>query len=826
MKRAIVSVIAMLSFGSLPASGNIIDIPDDYETIQEGIDASADGDTVLVHPGTYVENINFNGHNIVLGSLFLTTGDTSYIEQTIIDGNDSNSVVTFNSGEDRTAVITGFTVQNGHGYGSGGGVKIIGEARPIILGNIIRWNHAWGSEGGGGSGGGIYCSGSNAIIINNSIYGNQTCDGAGIFCNYSEALIVGNIISQNEALGGSEGGGGNGGGIGSHGSIAIIKNNIITNNSGWALFRGGRGGGISSDGGGVIENNTIIGNHAISGGGISAGNATVIVNTIIWENTASDSPQISGNPAVSYCDIQDTLWPGEGNLSIAPLFVDQYNGDFHLQDSIDCGDSSYSPCIDAGHPRILDNLMDCSWGLGTELSDMGAFGGGISFPAVINVPDDYPSIQEGIIASMPHDTVLVWPHTYFENINFLGRNIVLGSLFLTTGDTSYISSTIIDGDSSSSVVTFENGENSDAIISGFSIINGFAENGGGIYCHHSGPRIVKNIISDNSASLQGGGIYCDYANPTIRNNEIINNSAYVGGGIDCHNSDATISNNIISDNFATSQGAGVKCEGYPPIIPDPSITNNVINSNISGYRGGGIYIYNCNSVIENNTITLNSADSLGGGIYINGSDPIITNTTFWGDIAPIGFEIYIQNGSPFFTYSNIQGGWEGEGNIDVDPLFRDPENGDFRLMSTACGDPYDSPCIDAGNPAIIDSLLDCSWGLGTILSDMGAYGGGDSVQVSIEDRDAEVPRQFALAQNYPNPFNTITIIQYSLPGATHIVIDIYDLLGRKVETLVQGEQTAGHHQIVWDAGGCSSGMYFYRIQAGENTEIRKMLLIK
>ncbi len=68
------------------ASATIINIPDNYTTIQEGIDSSSDGDTVLVQPGIYVENINFNGHNIVLGSLFLTMRDTSYIEQTVIDG--------------------------------------------------------------------------------------------------------------------------------------------------------------------------------------------------------------------------------------------------------------------------------------------------------------------------------------------------------------------------------------------------------------------------------------------------------------------------------------------------------------------------------------------------------------------------------------------------------------------------------------------------------------------------------------------------------------------------------------------------------------------
>jgi hypothetical protein len=88
-----------LLFFYLPVGSTIINIPADYSTIQQGINASIDGDTVLVQPGTYVENINFNGQNIVLGSLFLTTGDTSYISQTVIDGDSAGTVLTLTSGE-------------------------------------------------------------------------------------------------------------------------------------------------------------------------------------------------------------------------------------------------------------------------------------------------------------------------------------------------------------------------------------------------------------------------------------------------------------------------------------------------------------------------------------------------------------------------------------------------------------------------------------------------------------------------------------------------------------------------------------------------------
>ncbi|MEE8418381.1 MAG: T9SS type A sorting domain-containing protein, partial [candidate division Zixibacteria bacterium] len=90
----------------------------------------------------------------------------------------------------------------------------------------------------------------------------------------------------------------------------------------------------------------------------------------------------------------------------------------------------------------------------------------------------------------------------------------------------------------------------------------------------------------------------------------------------------------------------------------------------------------------------------------------------------------------------------------------------------------------------------------------------------------ELPHYFSISQNYPNPFNASTTIQYNLPAVSDVKIDIYNILGRKVETLIQGEQQAGYHQITWDAEDASSGLYFYRIQAGEYAETKKMLLLK
>jgi len=151
---------------------------------------------------------------------------------------------------------------------------------------------------------------------------------------------------------------------------------------------------------------------------------------------------------------------------------------------------------------------------------------------IINVPADYPTIQAGIDVASDGNTVLVQPGTYVENINYNGKNITVGSLFLTTQDTSYISQTIIDGDSLDSVVKFESGEDSTAVLTGFSIIHGYSSNGGGIYCYnYSSPSLENVTITGNSANT-GGGIYYGWSpSPSLENVTITGNSANTGGGI-------------------------------------------------------------------------------------------------------------------------------------------------------------------------------------------------------------------------------------------------------------------------------------------------------
>ncbi|MCK4406425.1 MAG: right-handed parallel beta-helix repeat-containing protein [Bacteroidales bacterium] len=439
------------------------------------------------------------------------------------------------------------------------------------------------------------------------------------------------------------------------------------------------------------------------------------------------------------------------------------------------------------------------------------------FPTIIIVDQsgggNYTTIQEGINNANNGDTVLVYPGTYYENIDYYGKNITVASLLLTTQDTIYISQTIINGNQNGSVVKFVSGEGLNSIIKGFTITNGFASYidsipaGGGIKCINSSPTIEKNIIKENG---------CDW---------------YIdGGGIYCENSNSHILNNTISDNEGAYYGAGICIYDSSEVL----IKGNVIFNNLtwSGYgiaKGGGVFCGGnmCYAVIEQNTICNNIVDfGNGGGICSNNAS--IVNTILWNNYPDeIAGQITI-------TYSDVQGGWTGIGNIDADPLFADTANGDFHLTWENFPIPDDtkSPCIDAGDPA---SPLDPD----STIADMGAFY-FDQTITSIDP--PVVQGNYKLYQNYPNPFNLTTTISFSVPQTSSFVnLDIYNIKGQKIKTLritpldfdrddfIYGLR---NNQVVWDGKNESgesvdSGIYFYQLKFNNGySQTKKMLLLK
>lgn len=253
--------------------------------------------------------------------------------------------------------------------------------------------------------------------------------------------------------------------------------------------------------------------------------------------------------------------------------------------------------------------------------------------------------------------------------------------------------------------------------------------GGGVYCCYSAPTLTNCTIADNEAASSGGGMYCLYCAPTLIHCMFTGNSADYGGAVYCYDAatatltDCTIIGNVadrdgggvycaysagpvmtsctIAANAANTYGGGMHCEYYA----SPTLTNCAIIGN-SAAEGGGVCCAGSSSPrLTNCTITGNSAYD-GVGLYGYGfCSPILTNCVLWAN-APVA--IFVPDGSPVVTYCAVQGGYDGTGNIDANPLFgRDPNPGADNQWGTPDDDygdlhlTHNSMCIDAGNNAAV-----------------------------------------------------------------------------------------------------------------------------
>src|SRR5688500_17317030 len=231
----------------------VLPVPSKFPTIQAAIDSAVRGDTVLVAPGRYFENIRFKGKGIVVASQFARSRNAADIERTIIDGSrpthpDTGTVVRFVNQEDTTAVLEGFTITGGTGtvwldakdlayFREGGGI-LCELAAPTIRHNYIVNNVA--------------------ISKTKNVKGDTliSAGGGAIRCGYSELTIAHNVIRGNR--------GRYGGGIVLFHSAGIVRNNLIVDNSGGEDYGGGGlwlVGSLSYRLGTLVENNTIVNNR-------------------------------------------------------------------------------------------------------------------------------------------------------------------------------------------------------------------------------------------------------------------------------------------------------------------------------------------------------------------------------------------------------------------------------------------------------------------------------------------------------------------------------------------------------------------------------------
>lgn len=306
-------------------------VPMDYPTIQAGIDAAGSGDTVLVSPGIYYENLDFKGKAIVVAS-------AAGAQATIIDGSQAGAVVNFSNGEGPDSIIMGFTIQNGSATW-GSGVSVV-FATPTIISNIIQNNES--PVGGWGAGvGGLY--GSPTVeqnLFRDNSGDSQFLSGVISFVNGSSPVVADNLFVSNSCRAINL--------VLPAGSAPVVINNTIVENP--------VGISASINGLGVFENNILFNN----GVGASLGGNVVWANNLVY----------GGSILYDGLDLTGT----NGNIAADPQLVDPASADFHLQSgspAIDAGDNAapFLPAIDFdGNPRVVAGHTP-----GPAVVDMGAY---------------------------------------------------------------------------------------------------------------------------------------------------------------------------------------------------------------------------------------------------------------------------------------------------------------------------------------------------------------------------------------------------------------------------------------------------------------------
>jgi hypothetical protein len=428
-------------------------------------------------------------------------------------------------------------------------------------------------------------------------------------------------------------------------------------------------------------------------------------------------------------------YEGEGNLDVDPFFADPGSGDYRLGPRSWCTDAGNSDALPPeittdldGNPRFHDDAGVVDTGIGYPCVDMGAYERQSDSPYVtVHVPGNFATIQEAIDAGLDGHEIVVAPGTYNEAIDLQGK-----AIWLHSSDGAEV--TIIDAAGlSNSVIACNSAESRHTFVQGFTITGGEAQyDGGGMNVFQSNPTVIDCVFTGNSAGRGGGGMNVFQSNPTVIDCVFTGNSAggdvYAGRGGGMYINDegnVAVTNCTFTGNTAGHGGGMALSVTYSsPMV----LTNCTFTGNSAKYFGGGLNNLFSSPTVTNCTFTGNTADIYdGGGMYNAGypCNPTVTNCILWGDEPD---EIVNSNSNPIVTYSDVQGGYSGTGNIDADPCFVDVNNPDPNLWNLRLQP--DSPCIDEGDnnatylpatdldglPRIIDG--DCNE---VDVVDMGAY---------------------------------------------------------------------------------------------------------
>lgn len=609
--RVLLCVIAAFLL-RVPATALIIRVPSpDHPTIQSGIDAAVDGDSVVVLPGTYHEvDLNFGGKAITVSGT--DPLDPEVVAGTVVAADRQGGGFLFESGEGPGSVLQGLTVKKawiGYGQSRGGGITCRSAASPRIQYCLLLDNF---SDSGGG---GILCSGHVSPSIANcriedcsSGFDGLFSFGGGVACrNGASPTMMDCVIADCRASGDEAGYGG---------GVACLASDPI-------LVR-----------------------------------CSILRNTVDWGDGMGVFCYFS-SPLLVECEIRDNY---------AANWTGGYGGGAYCWRS----SPSFVRC------RISGNYSrPAGGGLHFDQSD------GLVLDCMIR-GNDVGQGRGGAIAFKSSSEPIIRRTVFVENHGERG-----GALHAELGAAPLIED-----------CRFSSNE---------------AKYGGAFYVEGASIQAEGCGLDGNTASSAGGAIYLTESSGVVSGCELRGNFAVNSGGAIkmTGSTNALLQNCLLAENQAGVLGGGVDI--YYGV---GSLTNCVLAGNEAPITGGGVSLAFAEATISQCTLSKNRSRT-GGGLHSTESTCVVESSILWNNVPD---EIVAEGaGETVVRYTDIVGGWPGEGNIDADPFFRVRFGHDFLLGPM-------SPCVDAGDPTTEDAISDWhprwpDWYPNSPRADMGAYGG-------------------------------------------------------------------------------------------------------
>ncbi len=758
----------------------------DFTVIQQAIDSSVNGDTVLVYPGYYVENLNFNDRSIKLYSLEALTGEDHYIAETTIDGGGVDKVIEIWNQTLIDAEIRGFSITNGYGEGiqGGGGIRISSNGSIKII-NCDIFDNRMEFTGGGiyiardaivefsgvkihdnysGTGGGLsyYPSTNSQLIFSStnrcSVYNNYSTSGMDICFNmiphgYNDTTMI--YLDKFSELEPSF-------------YYASYDYSVSTDTSNPMIF-------------------DILRGHS------TPINADLYVSMYGDDNNSGLTPDDPKYSIVEACRLvaSDSLNPKTIYLEAgdySPQLTDRFYRPAMKQYCRMRGESSETTILFGGL-RDKSLLSIAKGGIDIEISGLtieNIAGRGVHFATD-------------------------------EGKNFKMDDVIIENCISEKYTGLYISDTKNVEITNSKFIS-NSAEKSAAGL----FIAGHVDGSGYILIDNC--EFVNNVSGYNDDHGLNNSLWADGDSIIVRNSIFKgnidsgheNSNAFTLLG----NSLSIFENNLVIDNHSLAGSAAGYVEAYAgkAIIRNNTFANNTISwqqyqTNFAVY-GSEIKVYN--NIYNNPGSEFNPDELL---VIFGDSTDVLSmhNNAFRGGDQNIS--AYPPHLEHLFNY--------GENNIDVEPGFAGGDSTGvdyYKLVET-------SPCVDAGVAAGSNfPLLDLAGNQRIYGStvDMGCF---EWQPVGNFNHDLGYRETNVTACNQPNPFNPETIIEYSLPVECNVCIEVYNIKGQKVKQLVNEHKESGHHTIKWNGTDennkyVASGVYFYKVKTEKSSLTNKMIMLK